>query len=67
MEYEYVNVRLEDAAREIVGSDFEIYINEIGESIGYASSRIDGISENAYKRKKREVKINIAKKLHLLD
>ena len=67
MEYEYINRRLRDAAIEIVGADFEHYINEIGNKIGYAYSKINGISETEYKERKREVKLNIAKKLHLLD
>ena len=67
MEYEYINGRIADAAREIVGDDFEIYINEIGEARGYAGSDVLTISESTYKLYKKEVKINIAKKLHLLD
>ena len=67
MEYEYINGRISEAAREIVGDDFEIYIREIGEAIGYARSRAPDISDSGYKRFKKEVKINIAKKLHLMD
>ena len=67
MEYEYINRRLEDAAREIVGDDFEIYIKEIGSKIGYAHSEIADVSETEYKMHKKEVKISIAKILHLLD
>ncbi len=67
MEYEYLNGRLREAAREIVGDDFEAYIYEIGESIGYAMSDVCGICESEYKKRKKEVKINIARKLHLLD
>ena len=67
MEYEYINRRLVDAAREIVGESYGIYIKEIGERIGYAYSRVDGLSETDYKIKKKEVKLNIARKLHLLD
>ena len=67
MEYEYINRILRDAAIEIVGDDFEHYINEIGNRIGYAYSKINGVCETDYKVKKREVKLNIAKKLHLLD
>ena len=57
MEYEYINRRLADAATEIVGDDFEIYINEIGNKIGYAYSEIDDISETEYKVLKKEVKL----------
>ncbi len=67
MEYEYINRRLVDAAREIVGNSYEIYIKEIGERIGYAYSKIQHLSETDYKVKKREVKLNIARKMHLLD
>ena len=67
MEYEYVNRRISEAAREVVGDDYEIYIKEIGEGIGYANSELPDVSESRYKTFKREVKINIAKKLHLLD
>ena len=67
MEYEYLNRRLIDATSEIVGTDYEIYINEIGNRIGYAYSQIDGISETEYKTRKKQVKVNIAKKLHLMD
>ena len=67
MEYEYINRRLVDAAREIVGESYRTYIKEIGERIGYAYSRIDYLSETDYKIKKREVKLNIARKMHLLD
>ena len=67
MEYEYINRRLEDAAREIVGDDFEAYIKALGQSIGYAYSDVLDISESEYKKLKKEVKVNIAKKLHLLD
>lgn len=67
MEYEYINSRISNAAMEVVGDDFEIYIREIGEAVGYANSKIEGISENTYKHRKRSVKLNIAKKLHLMD
>lgn len=67
MEYEYINRRLRDAASEIVGYESELYIDEIGKKIGYAYSGVCGISETEYKVKKKEVKLNIAKKLHLLD
>ena len=67
MEYEYINGRIAEAAREIVGGDYEIYIEEIGEARGYAGSEVLSISESTYKQYKKEVKVNIAKKLHLLD
>ena len=67
MEYEYINGRIADATREIVGDYFEVFIKEIGESIGYTHSRVDNLCENLYKQYKKEVKINIARKLHLID
>lgn len=67
MEYEYINERIAEAAREVVGDNFEIYIKEIGAATGYAKSGISGICECTYKAYKKEVKINIARKLHLLD
>ena len=67
MEYEYINRRLVDASREIVGDDYLIYIYEIGEKIGYAHSRVSDICETDYKMKKKQVKMNMARKMHLLD
>ena len=67
MEYEYMNSRISDAAREIAGDDFETYINEIGLCKGYAKSEVEYVSEYEYKRTKKEVKVNIARKMHLID
>ena len=67
MEYEYINRRLIEAAKEVVGNEYRIYINEIGDKTGYAYSKINYTCETDYKCKKREVKLNIARKLHLLD
>ena len=67
VELKYINYKLSEAAREVVGEDFPIYLREIGESIGYASSSVEEISESTYKLKKAEVKANIAKRLHLAD
>ena len=67
MEYEYINRRIAEAAREVVGTDYEIYIKEIADGAGYARSSVECISESSYKTYKKEVKVNIAKKLHLLD
>jgi len=67
MEYEYINQRIADAAIEIVGDNYEIYIKEIGRHVGYARSAVNGICESEYKKRKKDVKVNIAKKLHLLD
>ena len=67
MEYEYINRCIEDAAREVAGDDFDKYIYEIGMSIGYANSKVGDICETRYKKIKRSVKVNIGKKMHLLD
>ena len=67
VELKYINYKLSEAAREIVGDDFATYINEIGESVGYAKTKLCDVSEVTYKLRKAEVKANIAKKLHLTD
>ena len=68
MEYKYINLHMADAAAEIAGERLApIYIDEIGTRTGYAHSRVDCVSETTYKEQKQSVKINIAKKLHLLD
>jgi len=67
VELKYINFKMLEAAREIVGDLAEIYIIEIGKRRGYAKSKIECESETSYKNKKQEVKRNIAKKLHLCD
>lgn len=68
MEYAYINGKMLDAACELAGErEAEIYIREIGEKIGYAYSEIPCASEVLYKKRKLEIKLNIARKLHLLD
>lgn len=67
MEYKYINYKLREAAEEVAGADAAAYINEIGEKIGYAYSKAGAISESTYKSRKKEVKLNIARKLHLID
>jgi len=68
MEYRYINCRMEEAAAEIVGDRLAtVFIEEIGEGVGYAGSRVDCMTEPQYKRRKLDVKLNIARKLHLLD
>ncbi len=67
VELKYLNYNILDAARESAGIDAEIYIREIGSSTGYAKTAIENISETTYKIKKAEVRINIAKRLHLID
>lgn len=67
MEFKYLNYRILEGAMELVGDDAEELIRDIGEKIGYARSSLDSYSETTYKNRKKEVKINIAKKLHLID
>ena len=68
MEYEYLNRRIYTAARELCeGEDDALgYIEEIGARRGYAKSRFT-VSEKTYKVKKREVKLNILRRLFLLE
>ena len=68
MEYRYYSFKMYDAAAEIVGELMaQTYISEIGARRGYAKSEVEGVSELTYKRRKKSVKINIARKLHLAD
>ena len=68
MEYRYLNFKVYNAAAEVVGAhSAPMMINEIGAKKGYAKSDMDEVSEKTYKRKKREIKLNIAKMLHLID
>ena len=67
-EFRYLNFKIYSAAEEIVGKKYaQIYIDEIGQRIGYAKSRLNMICEGTYKKYKRKIKDNIAKKLHLCD
>lgn len=68
MEYEYLNRRIYTAARELCEKEEEAlgYIEEIGTRRGYAKSRFT-VSEKTYKVKKKAVKINILRRLYLLD
>jgi len=67
MEYEYINSKIREAAREIVGDEADKYVNEIGDRVGYAYSEVMTASESTYKKVKKEIKINIARKLHMID
>ncbi len=68
MEYRYINSRMYEAAAEIAGDRYAVqYIIEIGSRIGYTHSRVGFLSEVSYKEQKRCVKLNIARKMHLLD
>ncbi len=68
MEYEYLNRRIFTAARELCEGEEDAlgYIEEIGAKRGYAKSRFM-VSEKTYKVKKRAVKLNILRRLYLLD
>ena len=66
-EMRFINYKILEAARELVGDEAQIYIREIGSRTGYASSALETVSEVAYKRKKAEVTANIARKLYLSD
>ena len=67
MEYEYLDILIREGADEIVGPSLgEIFIREIGSRIGYAKSSVDRYSESVYKQLKLCIKLNVARKLHLL-
>ena len=67
MEYRFLNYRIMNAAIEAAGPhDAMLYIQDIGGNIGYASSDAFHISERTYKRRKKEVKYNIARRLSLI-
>lgn len=67
MEYRFLNYRILSAAVEVVGSrDALCFIEEIGNRTGYCSSNQILLSERSYKRRKREVRLNIAKRLSLI-
>ena len=68
-EAKYYNVKIFDAVAEIVGEEkAKSYIQDIGSRTGY-NHRPDAeyLSEVTYYRKKRECKINIAKKLNFVE
>ena len=66
MEYRYLNYRILSAAIEVLGSrDAYEFIKDIGSGRGYVKSRLCTLSESVYKRRKKEVKHNIAKRLSL--
>ena len=67
VELKYINYKISEAAREVAGEEYAVYIKEIGREIGYAKTEISEISEAAYKLKKAEIKANIARRLHLTD
>lgn len=65
-ELRYLNMKILEGAEEQAYLDGEVFIGEIGRRIGYANSELDYMSESTYKRRKAEVKRNIAKKLFLI-
>ena len=67
-EFRYYNFKIFDAAAEIVGERFaEAYIDEIGKRTGFAQTAVCCVSEVTYKKYKKLIKENIARKLHLRD
>jgi hypothetical protein len=67
MEYRFLNYRIMDAAIEIAGPrDAREFIRDIGEEIGYASTDLWLLPENEYKKRKKQIKNNIAKRLSLM-
>ncbi len=67
MEYKFLNYRIYSAACEMGGAGNALaFITDIGEGRGYAKSELSVMSESVYKIKKREIKLNIARRLSLL-
>lgn len=67
MEYRFLNYRIMNAAIEVAGSrDAICFIKDIGNDIGYAQSDLWILSERCYKKRKKEVKDNIARRLSLM-
>ena len=65
-ELRYLNFKIFDAVAEIVGeARARQFIEEIGNSKGYAKSKIEYISEGTYKRYKWLIRKNIAKRMYL--
>ena len=67
MEYRFLNYRIFCAASEAGGYRNALgFIRDIGSGTGYAKSQLSAMSESVYKIRKREVKLNIARRLSLL-
>lgn len=65
MEYRFLNYRMLDAAMEIAGGrDALAFITEIAERRGNVQSSLY-LSETLYKTRKKEIKVNIAKRLSM--
>lgn len=68
IEFRYLNFKIMEAVGEVVtATEAMTYIKEIGENIGYAKTKFTELSEVAYKTRKKSIRDNIARKLHLLD
>ena len=67
-ELRYLNAKIIDATCELA-EDYEVegFIEEIGSSVGYAKSCLSHISETTYKKRKKEIKDNIAHRLYLTE
>ena len=67
MTYRFINYKILDAASSIAGTrDSLDFIREIGERGGYTKTEIS-LGERAYKITKLAVKVEIAKRLGLID
>lgn len=68
MEYRFLNYRIFNAASEIAGPrDARLFIKEIGSGSGYATTELWRLSEGIYKQRKRDIKLNIARRLCLYE
>lgn len=66
-ELRYLNAKITDATLEYcTDGELDAFIFEIGGRIGYAKSSFSDISESTYKRKKKDIKENIARHLYLV-
>lgn len=67
-EFRYLNFKILEATLEVVEEQYaRLYIKEIGENIGYAKTETEGLSEISYKARKKNIRENIARVLHLSD
>lgn len=67
-ELRYLNAKITDATLELA-EDFELdaFITEIGSFTGYAKSSLTHLSETTYKKRKQEIRTNIARRLYLIE
>ncbi len=67
-EFRYLNFKILEAVSEVVEAQYVmVFIREIGENIGYANTETEGFCEVLYKTLKKNIKENIARRLHLSD